>query len=178
MADLRLLDTAVGPRDNGANFANFVLDSTTDSWAVIFDLEEAATITTVLVRQGAVTGTAPTYTIGIQTKAANGEPDGTYLGGGSENSVTFQPTGANDGTILALVLDNSIAITRGQSPMLCVVISYSSGTIDGSNNCSFSRAISGITDRFGMPYVAVEDSGTWTLHDDFPLIRLQIFQGK
>lgn len=170
MADVRLLRTAKGPITSSAVFVNHVVDAAGDGVAFVIDVEEAATIDTILVRQGVVTGTAPTYIAAFETKDAAGVPDGTILGGGSPNSVTFQPTAGNDGTILALTLDNSITVTRGQVPLLCITIRHSSGTINGSNNSTFTVSINAIASGAGLPYpLSQDDPAGWTRRDDYPI---------
>lgn len=165
MADVRLLTW--GLTGVGVSFTNHTVDTSTDGIAWIVQAEEAATITRIGWRQGAVTGTSPVFIGAIESRATNGEPDGTVLGGGSPASATFTPVGGGDGTWQWLTLDNTLAVTRGQ--ILAITIRYSSGTIDGSNNCSFTRRMAGHdSDLTSMPYVATLAGGSWSIQDDYP----------
>jgi len=149
-------------------FTNLTLDSSTVFLAFIAQAEEAATITELGFRQGTVTGTSPVYKIGFQTRGADGEPDGTYLGGGSEQSAEFTPVGGNNSTWVWITLDNARSVTRGE--VLCIVIEYVSGTVNGSNNVSISRTNSRvIANIWNIPYNATATGGVWTLQDDYPL---------
>ena len=126
------------------------LDASTDAIEVIFQAVEDATITRLGVRLGAITGTTPTYRVSLQGVGTTGNPDGTILGGGTPASATFSPSGLgwSANTWHWITLDNSIAVTRGT--FYAAVTDYSSGTVDGSNNASFTTVLSG-TERF--PYV-------------------------
>lgn len=150
---------------NNVNFITFTVDSTTDGVAYFFDAPAADTITALGVRVGTITGTAPTYKIGFMGRTAStGMPDGAYLGGGSEESATFTPTTNN--TWEWVTLDNSRDVTQGEA--ICVAITYSSGTIDGSNNVSFTTAMTHQGGFYRYPTCATEASGTWSLQDDPP----------
>ncbi len=166
MADLRT--TIVGEfLAFQTNYTNLTLDTSTTFLAFIVQAEEAATITELGFHQALLSGTSPTWKIGFQTRGADGEPDGTYLGGGSEQSASFTISGANDNSWIWITLDNSRAVTRGE--ILCIVIEYVSGTIDGSNNVSLSRTSQRTPAGFwGFPYSANASAGSWTLQDDYP----------
>jgi hypothetical protein len=91
------------------------------------------TITHVGYRQGVTTGTpaAASYKIGVQgVSATTGNPDGTYLGGGSPASAEFQPTSGNDSTWQWIALDNSISINAGQT--VALVLETGSGWTTGN----------------------------------------------
>lgn len=145
-----------------AGFSNLALDASTDKIGAVFQAPEAATITHVGFRYGTRTGTPPTYKIGLQGVTTGGLPDGTYLGGGSPASATFTPPADAtwNGTWQWIALDNSLAVTRGQ--VLTLVVEYSSGTVDGSNNGTFTYILTKtvMSERTGSPY-AVTNTGSW-----------------
>lgn len=111
---------------------NFTLDGASDKAAWLFQMEKAALISEVGVVVSSVTGTSPTYKIGLQGVDTAGDPDGTYLNdGGGEASAT---SAAWSGTLAMnnVTLTNDYSATRGQ--LMALVMEYSSGTIDASNN--------------------------------------------
>ena len=144
-------------------FQNHVVDLNTEGVAWAFQSRAAEAITHVGFRYGARTGTPPVYRISLQSlAAASGFPDTTVLGGGTPASVLFTPPADTtwDGLWQWLALDNAYTPTRGQ--ILCLVIEYSSGTIDVSNNSSFTARASNILEFYGFPYSLTNTSGTWT----------------
>jgi hypothetical protein len=143
------------------SITNFALNGTTDALEFIFQATEAATITTVGFRYGARTGTPPTYRISLQGVAgATGYPDGTIKGGGSPASATFTPPASTawDGLWQWITLSNSYTCTRGE--LLALVIDYSSGTCDVSNNSSFTRTI--VSPATSMPHAIQNDAAVRT----------------
>jgi hypothetical protein len=146
-------DTMCQPFDiaNGGgsvSFTNFTINSSAGTADIVvwcFQADTTDAITDLGFRYGARTGTPPTYRISLQGASTSGiGPDGTVLGGGSPASQTFTPPA--DTSINGLwqwkTLANSYTPTRGQ--FLCSVIEYSSGTIDGSNNSSFTKEAAGL----------------------------------
>jgi hypothetical protein len=164
MADARYinLDLWPAPFAGASGFANFTLNQNTDAVEFIFQAAEAATITKLGVRLGTITGTTPTYRVSLQGVDASGHPDGTIKGGGSPASKTFSPSGLGwaAGSWNWLTLDNSYACTRGES--LAIVIDYSSGTVDGSNNASFSYYTDAAAGALGVQtqYGITNDNGS------------------
>jgi len=160
MADAFFVRLFTSPFINNASpsFTNFVLDQNTDKWETVFQSQEALTITRLGVRQGAVTGTSPQYRISLQGVDSSANPDGTIKGGGSPASTTFTPVGGTDNTFQWFTLDNTYVTTRGES--LAVVVDYSSGTIDGSNNCSFTSRSIGLGDDQSVPFTIQNDNGS------------------
>lgn len=134
---------------SSANPANFALNQTTDQVEWIFMTEEAVTITKLGFRYGVRTGTPPTYSISLQGVGTTGNPDGTIKGGGSPASATFTPPASTawNSTWQWITLSNSYTATRGEA--LAIVIVYSSGTVSGSHNSSFTTS---------------NDSGAYLLH--------------
>lgn len=146
----------------GGAASNFAVDANNDGVGWHFQPDSADAITHLGFRYGARTGTPPTYSIRIESPDASGLPDGTDVGGGSPTAVTFTPPA--DASINGLwqwkALTNSYTPTRGQ--FLIATIRYSSGTIDGSNNSSFSTHFAG---GFGnlttYPPPLTLTAGTW-----------------
>lgn len=144
---------------SGAN--NHIVDASNEGVSFAFLSETSGAITKVGFRYGARTGTPPVYRASLQSLNTSGTPDGTVLGGGSPASVTFTPPADTtwDGLFQWVTLDNSYTPTLGQS--LAIVIEYSSGTIDGSNNSSFTRSILGMDSSPANPYSLTNTGGTW-----------------
>lgn len=145
---------------------NSALDDSGDGIAWIFQPHTTDPITHVGFRYGARTGTPPTYIASLQTPtAAGGVPDGTVLGGGTPASATFTPPADAtwDGTWRWITLANAYTPSRGQFLAACV--EYSSGTIDGSNNSSFSRGLATIKLGSGFPYPCLKTASTWARTD-------------
>jgi hypothetical protein len=143
------------------SFSNFTLNQTTDALEFIFEVPGGGgniTITRVGVRLGTITGTTPTYRVSLQgVSTTTGNPDGTIKGGVSPASTTFSPSGLSwsAGTWHWLTLDNSYAAAPGE--LLALVVDYSSGTVDGSNNASFSSVITNTLVR-QFPYAIQNDA--------------------
>ena len=142
--------------------ANHVVDASNEGVAFVFSSQTTDAVTKLFFRYGSRTGTPPTYIIGIEGVDASGNPDGTVKGGGSPASATFTPPADTswDGLGRWITLDNSYAPSLGET--LCLTIRYSSGTIDGSNNSSFTRAISGTLQSPAMPYYVTNSAGSWS----------------
>lgn len=142
------------------SFTNFTLNASTDQLEFYFQAETANPITQGFVRMGTLAGTTPTYRLSVQGIDASGNADGTIKGGGSPVSKTFSPSGLgwSNNTGHWLTFDNAYTPSVGE--FLVLVIDYSSGTIDGSNNAPFTATISTPTNRF--PYATQNDAGVRT----------------
>lgn len=130
--------------------------------AFAFQVPKAITISKVQFRYGARTGTPPTYICGLQGLDSSGNPDGTYKGGGSPASATFTPPADTtwNSTIREITLANSYAASAGE--FLALVIEYSSGTVDASNNSSFTLGLQNPEGQnTGFPY-CLENTGSWS----------------
>lgn len=154
---------ATGPIPLSTNsINNLTLDASGEKLASILSLPVGDTITHAWTRYGLRTGTPPTYRISIQALDASGNPDGTILGGGSPASATFTPPADAtwNGTGRWIALSNSIALNGGT--LYSVVIDYSSGTIDASNNSSFGQYHDGVSPRKGVPYDTFHNGTSWS----------------
>lgn len=141
---------------------SFALNGATDKYEVIFQPVEAMTITRLFVRIGALAGTVPTYRIGLQGVGADGNPDGTFKGGGSPASATFTPSGA--GTVNEVALANDYACARGES---LAFVMEPTGTPDGSNNASVTANLTNVL-QSDVPYGISNDAGSRTRSSNVP----------
>lgn len=153
------------------SFAGVTVDANNDGLAWSFSAREPTAITHIGFRYAARTGTPPTYVATLEgLDATTGLPDGTDLGGGSPTAATFTPPADAtwDATWRWIALTNSYTPTRGQ--LMCATIRYSSGTVDGSNNSSFTSTISNVaaSSFSNWPHRSTLAAGTWTKNADFP----------
>lgn len=164
MADASLI--AIGapfdPDTVGTTFTAFALDVATDTLEWIFQAPSAITITRLGFRYGLRTGTPPTYRISLQGVDATGIPDGTIKGATNNALKTFTPPA--DTTWDALwqwqTLTESYTCARGE--WLSIVIDYSAGTVNGTNNSTFTSIQSFGGNRQGHPYAIHNNAGTRT----------------
>lgn len=142
---------------------NHTVDAADDGVAWVFQPYSADAITQLWFRYGARTGTPPTYSIRLESLDTSGLPDNTDVGGGSPTAVTFTPPAdaSIDGAGQWKTLTNAYTPTRGQT--LVATIRHSSGTVDGSNNSSFTRNLGGINPGSrGFPYALTLAGGSWS----------------
>ena len=153
------------PGEAGLGYSSFTLDQTTDAVEMIFQARDAITITKLGYRVNAITGTSPVFKISLQGISGAGVPDGTIKGGGSPASATFTPSAAPNWTWVTL--DNSYTTTRGE--FLSVVIQHNSGTIDGSNNVSFSHSYAAFS-TWAFPHSIQNNNGSRTNQLNEPVL--------
>jgi hypothetical protein len=144
--------------EGSVNRRTFAMDTNTDDFGCVYQMPEAATITTACYLNGFKTGTSPTYKIIVSALDASGFGTNTALGGGSPASSDF--TAGSDDSFQCETLDNSIALTRGQR--VAIHFDYTSGTINGSNYEEFAVGLvsNGSSVKNGMPYCYTCPSGT------------------
>lgn len=128
------------------------LNANTNDFGIVFQMPEAATITTIGWRQGTQTGTPGTLRVGLQgVSATTGRNDGTYLGGAS-NFVDY--TGwstANNNTFITHTLPTSVSLTRGQ--LVCLYLDPQAvGTWNASNNVTVTNSIADVRRGVLRPY--------------------------
>lgn len=151
-------------------FTNFTLNESTDKVEFIIQAPEADTITKLGFRFGVLTGNSPTFRISLQG-VTDANPDGTIKQNAGNNcAATFTCTSMTTLTWQWITLDYSYTCTRGEN--LAIVIEYSSGTIDGSNNASFCVGWDMITSRQGKPYSIQNNAGTRSYFANTPLYGL------
>lgn len=149
---------------NTSTVTNHTVDANNEGVAWAFNVDSTDPITHLGFRYGARTGTPPTYQILLEGLDSTGLPDGTDVGGGSPTAVTFTPPA--DTTINGLwqwkALTNAYTPAAGQ--FFAAVIRYSSGTIDGSNNSSFTQRVTGVlgASQAAFPYSLSNSAGTWS----------------
>lgn len=160
MSDAKLITIGMPARVTAAVVSTtFALNGSTDQWEVIFQMPEDAVLTTASFRYGVRTGTCPTYKISLQGVDTSGNPDGTIKGGGTPASATFTPPASTawNSTWQTITLDNSYSSVRGE--MLALVIAYDSGTVDGSNNSTFTT-VQNFASSVNLPYCISNDAGS------------------
>lgn len=158
------------------SFATFALDASGDKAGCAFDALNADQITHIGFRCASITGTPPTYKIGLQGINTSGVPDGTYLGGGSPASATFTPSGAGGygtGTWHWIALDNAYTPVRGEG--ITIVVEHSSGTVDASNLMTITLGLNnGAHSVSHHRPMTVTSTGSWSKGaTDFPCFGLK-----
>ena len=138
-------------------YSNNVVNVVGDKIANFFRLTEAATITTVGVRQVTrtnTTGSSPaaytgTIRIGIQTvSATDGLNSGTWVGGTSNYVDVSSWTSANDGKFVTVTLPSSASLSKGVP--YCVVAELTTGAATGSVTLAFTFSNTNL--NRGYPY--------------------------
>lgn len=161
--DLQIGCVTGGMPLTSGSFNNQVASASTTKIGWVFQAASLEPITHFGFRYGVRTGTPPTFIGGIQGVDATCLPSGTYKGGGSPASATFTPpaSAAWDGTWQYVALANSYT-PAAIGELLAIVIEYSSGTIDGSNNSSFTygQVNVGYANRGSAPY-SLTNTGSW-----------------
>ena len=154
-------------------FSSFTLNATTDLVEFIFQTDEAVTITSLGFRYGARTGTPPTYRVSLQGVDASGNPNGTIKGATNNCFATFTPPADTsiDGLWQWKTTVETYAAARGE--WLAIVIDYSSGTVDGTNNSSFGITCAMDAGRHGVPYATTNDAGVRTRQTTHPIFGYQ-----
>jgi hypothetical protein len=132
-----------GPNGAGG-FVSSTLSANTSKVVWLFQARVADTITHLGFRVASHAGTPPIYRVSLQG-VSNGAASGTIKGGASPASATFSPPADNtwDGTWQWVALSNSYACARGE--VLAIVVDYSSGTIDASNNIAVTHTFGSAT---------------------------------
>jgi hypothetical protein len=158
MADATIiLPSAEFYPNNTSGATNQVLNNSAHKIAFVFSARKTMTVNALGTRLGVITGTTPTYRISIQGLNASGEPDGVVSSG---SDATFSPSalGWTNGTFNWVSVSGA-SITRGT--LYAIVIEHSSGTIDASNNASFTlNASTTHPANFGLPYHLI-NTGAW-----------------
>ncbi len=146
-----------GPTTATPTITSFTLNATDDAAEFIFQVPPGAasyTITRLGFRQGLLTGTAPVFQVSLQGVDASGFPDGT-IKNSSNAFFDYTPTEGNENTWQWVTLGATYSAAPGE--MLSMVITYESGTIDGSNNCAFT-VTSAASYTPGLPYAIQNES--------------------
>ncbi len=151
---------SIGANESGMDPINseevFILDATTDKFAMIFRLEKAMNFDEIALPI-TIRNLSPSYTVTIEgVSVTTGQPDATDVG---STAVTWVPAGTApyiDWVTLAA------AVTGARGDTFAVVIDYVSGTApDGSNNVTFI----GHANQFNHanpPYMMKDTGAGWT----------------
>jgi hypothetical protein len=134
------------------SYGSQTMNSTTNEIGIVFQMPEAATITSVAFRQSSITGTPGTLRVGLQgVSATNGRNDGTYLGG-STNYVDYTGwASGNNNTFIVNTLPSSVTVTRGQ--LVCLYLKPQAvGTWNASNLAAISTSIQDWRRGMTIPY--------------------------
>lgn len=127
------------------SFGGFAIAASNSAIEIIILLEEAVTITELWVRPQTITGTQPVYEVRLEgVTLSSGRADGVVKGATNNAKATIASLTAN--VSQWLTLGESYTAARGE--VLCIKIAYLSGTIDGSNNVTFSYRVASAGDDF------------------------------
>lgn len=153
----------------------FSVDANNDGIGAVLSSPTTDAITHIGFRYGVRTGTPPTYAIGFEG-LSSGNPDGTFLGGGSPRRGLFTPPADTswDNLWQWVALENShTPSVLGE--YLCVALRYSSGTINASNFSSFANELSAAVANGAThyPYSLRLTAGTWAKRQNMPLIGIR-----
>jgi hypothetical protein len=157
--------------DTNPSFSTYILDANADDLGFVFQMPEAATITSIGWRQGTLTGTPGTLRVGLQgVSATTGRQDGTYLGGAT-NYVDYTSWAAgNNNTFIVHTLPSSVSLTRGQ--LVCLYLDPQAvGTWNASNNVTVAGQLSGDGRRFNRPYTIQNAAIATSFDDEIFLLR-------
>lgn len=150
--------------------SNHLVDASNEGAAFVFDTRTTNTITHLGFRYGARTGTPPTFIIGLEgVSTTTGFPDGTYKTNGGNCSGTFTPPADTswDGLWQWVALSNTYPPTLTER--LALTIRHSSGTVDASNNSSFTTNWSNLAPVLAsLPYAVRNTGGTWASQTSAP----------
>jgi len=174
MAAVNGLTLGMVPLPSGnPSFSNHTLDANNDGIAFGFQARGAEPITHILVRYGLRTGTPPAFIATLEGMTTGGAPDAADVGGGSPTAKIFTPPADTtwDGTQQAIELTNPFTPARGQ--FLIATIRYSSGTIDASNNSTFTNEVAGLVGNLGFPCSQRLTAGTWAKRQSFPCFGIR-----
>jgi hypothetical protein len=141
---------------------NYALDAANKQVGFVFHAPaNGPVLTKAAIRCGALTGASPTYVVSMQGISAAGYPDGTIKGGGSPVSVEITPAVGDAGKVIECTFANSYDSASGEA--LSMVIAPKAGiTVDGSNNWSFTMAITSINaQQLMFPASAYHNGTAW-----------------
>lgn len=143
------------------------LDANNDGIGAVLIAPKAGTIDRIGFPVSAVTGTSPTYRLGVQS-ASGRAPSGTYLGATNAAYVDNAPSGAG---YTWLTLGETVTVSQGD--ILVATALYQSGTVDGSNFATAIRGLSVESFVVSAPYAITLTAGTWSVTARPPSISLK-----
>lgn len=139
---------------NNGTFTTHDLDGSTDGAAVSFIAPRTGNIHKIGVNVASVTGTSPTYRLGIEG-LSSGLPDGTYKASGTSHADT---SGLSAGWQW-VTLDADAAVTAGDA--LAATMRYQTGTVDASNFVRLNYCLTSNLASVGLPIPLTLTAGTW-----------------
>lgn len=150
-----------------------ILDSSSKMASYRFTAQSSFPVDKIRVYIVDAVGTAPTYRFGLQSDDSNEDhkPSGTYLASG-----TLAPSAAGWVTV---TLDSYCSITQGI--IYHLVIQHESGTVDGSNYCSFGHTgphnkiypNTGASDVYSNTLSSSDGGTSWSANDMQPVYILE-----
>lgn len=146
----------------------FASASDSDVLSVAFIPKVGVPITHIGFRHEGTAGTpgAGSQIIGLQGLNSSGQPDGTFLGGGSPASKSFQPTSATNGKFVWIELDNPY--TSLTATPICWITRQTAS--DAVNYITVTPSASSmIQSRGGAPYALTRTGTTWTKSSEIPI---------
>ena len=136
----------------GDNVYSITFNDSADAVITIFQCPEACDLTGAMARCATVTGTSPFYK--FELFAVDTSAYFTPTGSALATTTNFQ------GVVGDVQASFTSAYTCSQGQVLCLKLSYGSGTIDGSNNASFKFATATIRYNL-MPMTAYWTGSSW-----------------
>lgn len=152
MSNLFLFPPAEWLFQTNVTFSTATLNANTNEIGFVFQMPEAATITTIGWRQGTLTGTPGTLRVGLQgVSATTGRNDGTYIGGAT-NYVDYNSwSSGNNSTFVTHTLPSAVSLTRGQ--LVCLYLDPQAvGTWNASNQVTVTSSVSDFRRGQVRPY--------------------------
>lgn len=148
----------IGPNFNLRPTANMSLTNITTAagWKrnFIFTIDEDATITTLLFRQGVSSSYTGTLRVGLQTvSTTTGLPTGTWVGGASNYVDVTSWSASNDGLFVSVTPSSSMSLTRGTVYAFCLEV-----TSAGTGSLSVTTTYGGLNISLGFGYTTTEAS--------------------
>lgn len=153
------------------SFGTQTLNATTNDFGIVFQMPEAATITTIGWRQGTLTGTPGTLRVGLQgVSTTTGLQNGTYIGGAT-NYVDYNSWAAgNNNTFITHTLPSSVSLTQGQ--LVCLYLKPQAvGTWNGTNQVTVTQNLNDIRNGICRPYSIVNGAISSSFQDEVFLVR-------
>ena len=136
------------------SISTFALDEAADRIEYIFQAPEACTIQELGYLYGARTGTPPTYSIQLEgVNLTTGRSDGTIKASSNAKKTFTPPASTADDGLWKWpgTLTSNYTCTRGED--LAIVLTYASGTVNGTNFSTFSNGGGGAFPDANFPYV-------------------------
>lgn len=153
--------------------ANTQLNSATEKLGACFIAQKAGTIDRIGIRIHAISGTSPSYFVRLES-VSSGEPSASLFSAGA--TASFDPNTLGTGWHW-ISLGTPATVAEGDN--IAAVISYDTGTIDGSNAATFTYTLTGSPgDQMGHPSGRVDTTGSYVKSDEAPMIAARYDDGE